>query len=73
MNGINNLSKIVDKIGVIITDLVIIASKVSWKALIVMLVIAGALMMFGNEYGSKIVTKRAIQGFLFIQLASMLI
>jgi hypothetical protein len=62
-----------DKLMPILTKLVTEASKLSWVALICMLVIAGVLMLIGNEHGSNKLMKLAIKGYALIQIAAMLL
>lgn len=64
---------IADKIMPILAKLATELSKISFAALVVMLMIGGILMLMGNEHGAKKLCKNAIYGFAIIQVASMLL
>ncbi|QEK11718.1 hypothetical protein FQB35_04700 [Crassaminicella thermophila] len=68
--GIKGLS---NKLDPIFVDIVNEISSLSWKALVTVLVIAGILWLFGNEFGAKKVARNGIYGFLLIQVAAMLL
>lgn len=64
---------IADKIMPILSKLAAELAKISWIALVVMLMIGGVLMLMGNEHGAKKICRNAMYGFAIIQIASMLI
>jgi len=68
--GINGLS---NKLYPVFQTIVNEIGNLSWIALVAMLCVGGALYIFGNEFGGQKVCKRAVQGFMLIQLAQMLV
>lgn len=67
------MDQIVAKISNGFTVVIDGISALSYKGLIVGLIIGGTLYMFGNEHGAKETCKKAIYGYLIIQLAKALV
>ena len=67
------VEKIITKISESFSIVIDGVSALSYKGLIVGLIIGGTLYMFGNEHGAKETCKKAIYGYLIIQLANMLV
>ena len=70
---INGIGSIGDKLIPICDKISSEMARLSWPALVVMLMISGVIMLTGNEYGAKKIAKNAVYGWAIIQLANMLL
>ncbi len=67
------MKDIFNKIMSLLTEFIHGAAQLSWLALAACLVIGGALIMLGNEFGGKKFCRNGIYGFIIIKIVEMML